>query len=340
MAHTGTLKRLIKQSFNTIGLEIRRLQPPPPPKPAPARWQPPDPTLLPDFHLYDPRYSPWTATEGEFHELFEQIRPYTIVTRDRCYLLRALARQARGCAGGEFWECGVYKGGTAMLLAKELAGGGAGGAGGGGGSATTPPILRLFDTFEGLPDADPKRDFHKRGEFGDTSQADVTARVRAAAIGGGGGGGAAGDRGVSVNRDAAAVNSGGGGGRAVGESAGDNGVAADEDRGGSGGTTADSSAADFIRIHAGFIPATFAGLDDSRVAFAHVDVDLYGSVLDCCRFIYPRLTAGGVMIFDDYGFRSCPGARKAVDEYFADKPEVVLVLPTGQAMVTALPCSR
>src|SRR4029077_3357917 len=32
------------------------------------------------------------------------------------------------------------------------------------------------------------------------------------------------------------------------------------------------------RLHAGFIPATFKGVDIPRLAFAHVDVDLYQSV--------------------------------------------------------------
>lgn len=38
------------------------------------------------------------------------------------------------------------------------------------------------------------------------------------------------------------------------------------------------------------------------------------------------------MVFDDYGFPTCPGARKAVDEFFADKRETPIVLPTGQAV--------
>jgi len=46
----------------------------------------------------------------------------------------------------------------------------------------------------------------------------------------------------------------------------------------------------------------------------------------------PQFSAGG-FFFDDYGFPTCPGARQAVDEFFADKPEVPLVLPTGQAIV-------
>jgi O-methyltransferase len=64
-----------------------------------------------------------------------------------------------------------------------------------------------------------------------------------------------------------------------------------------------------------------------------VDVDILDSVKACCEFLYPRLQAGGFLVFDDYGFPSCPGARQAVDRYFRDKREVPLVLPTGQAVV-------
>jgi O-methyltransferase len=39
------------------------------------------------------------------------------------------------------------------------------------------------------------------------------------------------------------------------------------------------------------------------------------------------------MVCDDYGFASCPGARKAVDEYFAGKPDVPIELPSGQALI-------
>jgi O-methyltransferase len=81
------------------------------------------------------------------------------------------------------------------------------------------------------------------------------------------------------------------------------------------------------------IPDTFGESGDLRFAFSHVDVDIHKSVLDCCRFLYPRTAMGGVIVFDDYGFPSCPGARQAVDEFFADKPEYPLVLRSGQAIV-------
>ena len=89
----------------------------------------------------------------------------------------------------------------------------------------------------------------------------------------------------------------------------------------------------WLEYHPGFIPDSFRGHEQRRFAFAHVDVDIYRSIYDCCEFIYPRLNNGGLMLFDDYGVASCPGARAAVDAFFADKPEVPLVLGTGQAVV-------
>ena len=94
---------------------------------------------------------------------------------------------------------------------------------------------------------------------------------------------------------------------------------------------------DFVSFHKGFIPDTFAGLEKSKIAFAHIDVDIYQSVSDCCQFLYPLLVPGGVLIFDDYGLPTCPGARLAVDCFFTAKAETPIVLPTGQAIVIKLP---
>lgn len=80
---------------------------------------------------------------------------------------------------------------------------------------------------------------------------------------------------------------------------------------------------DTIIIHAGQMPATFAGLEDSIISVAHIDVDQYESVMECLTFIYPRMQVGGWVVIDDYNCAGCPGAHKAVDEFLADKPEVL-----------------
>ncbi|MGE5271105.1 MAG: TylF/MycF/NovP-related O-methyltransferase [Thiohalocapsa sp.] len=87
------------------------------------------------------------------------------------------------------------------------------------------------------------------------------------------------------------------------------------------------------RVYKGWIPERFREIADCRFRFAHIDVDLYRPTLDSIAFCYPRMEPGGIMLFDDYGFTSCPGAKQAADEYFADKPEHIVMLPTGQAFI-------
>ena len=88
-----------------------------------------------------------------------------------------------------------------------------------------------------------------------------------------------------------------------------------------------------VNIHPGWIPDTFAAVAQARFAFVHVDVDLYQPTLDSLRFFWPRLVPEGLLICDDYGFATCPGARRAVDEFFSGESAHVLELATGQALV-------
>lgn len=90
---------------------------------------------------------------------------------------------------------------------------------------------------------------------------------------------------------------------------------------------------DRIVLHKGWIPDRFGDVEDERFSLVHVDVDLYEPTLAAIDFFYPRVNSGGVMICDDYGSAHCPGAKKAIDEFFADKPERVMALPSGQSLV-------
>ena len=88
-----------------------------------------------------------------------------------------------------------------------------------------------------------------------------------------------------------------------------------------------------IDFHPGWIPQRFSEVENRRFALVHLDVDLYQPTADALAFFYPRLVDRAVLICDDYGFETCPGSRRAFDEFFADKPEPVLNLPTGQGLV-------
>jgi len=90
----------------------------------------------------------------------------------------------------------------------------------------------------------------------------------------------------------------------------------------------------FVEYHPGLIPRTFEPVKNKKFAFVHIDVDIYQSIKDCCEFFYERMTKGGIMIFDDYGFQGYElAAKKAVDDFFIGKSEIPITLRNGQCLV-------
>lgn len=88
-----------------------------------------------------------------------------------------------------------------------------------------------------------------------------------------------------------------------------------------------------IQFHKGWIPERFPDVASEKFKIVHIDVDLYEPTFESIRFFYPRMTIGGIMVFDDYGFENCLGAYRAVNEFFEDKSERIIHLPTGQGVV-------
>jgi O-methyltransferase len=90
---------------------------------------------------------------------------------------------------------------------------------------------------------------------------------------------------------------------------------------------------DCFETFPGWIPEAFPKVADRKYAFAHIDVDLEQPTFDSIAFFYPRLPPGGVILLDDHGYDTCPGARKAALDFMADKPEPVIDLSTGQGLI-------
>ena len=86
-----------------------------------------------------------------------------------------------------------------------------------------------------------------------------------------------------------------------------------------------------IEIYAGWIPEKFSCVNDRIFCFVHIDVDLAKPTRDSLEFFYPRMSTGGIMIFDDYGFFQCPGVTDVVDNFLSDKPEPLINLASGGA---------
>jgi hypothetical protein len=83
----------------------------------------------------------------------------------------------------------------------------------------------------------------------------------------------------------------------------------------------------------GWIPEVFSEASIERLVFAHVDVDIHDPTRASFEYFYDLVVPGGVIVCDDYGFTPCRGAKQAVDEFMADRPENVIHSPTGQGIV-------
>ena len=96
-----------------------------------------------------------------------------------------------------------------------------------------------------------------------------------------------------------------------------------------------------VHFYKGWIPERFNEVADRRFSFLHIDVDLYEPTRDAIAFFYPRMNAGAVIVCDDYGFATCPGATKAIDEYLRDKPEKMAMLSDGGGfLIKGIPTSQ
>ena len=192
--------------------------------------------------MSDPRwlFAPWMR-DDEYISSFKIVSGNMVVPEQRCWVLWSMAKRVLKLElPGEFWECGVFRGGSARMIADVI--------------RKEGRTFRLFDTFTGIPY---RSDVDKNvvGQFNNTDE-EIARRM--------------------VSYDKAV-------------------------------------------IHKGLIPFSFAGLGNARIAFCHIDVDMYRSVKACCEFVWPRLAVGGVIVFDDYAVQSCPGARVATDEFLDGK---------------------
>ena len=87
----------------------------------------------------------------------------------------------------------------------------------------------------------------------------------------------------------------------------------------------------FIRDGITFVPGdlreTLPTYDGGPIALLHLDVDFYASYKCALEFLYPHVSKGGIVAFDEYGSATWIGATRAIDEFFSERPERVVKSP-------------
>ena len=93
------------------------------------------------------------------------------------------------------------------------------------------------------------------------------------------------------------------------------------------------SAFPFVRVIKGSVPNSFNEGVPDKVAFAHIDMNHPIAESKALEIILPKLSNGGVIIFDDYGWWSYSAQKIALDPIASTHNLEILELPTGQGLL-------
>lgn len=90
---------------------------------------------------------------------------------------------------------------------------------------------------------------------------------------------------------------------------------------------------DNVKIIKGFLPDSLEKDCSSRIAYLHIDLNSPAAELLTLEKIYPRVSKGAPIIFDDYGWKNFRKQHEVIDKFMQNRDEKILELPTGQGLV-------
>jgi hypothetical protein len=88
-----------------------------------------------------------------------------------------------------------------------------------------------------------------------------------------------------------------------------------------------------VLVTRGRVPEVLAEVAPRRIAFLHVDMNNAQAELGALELLFERISPGGIIVFDDYGWSGYRDQKAAADEFLRERGHAVLELPTGQGLV-------
>jgi len=88
-----------------------------------------------------------------------------------------------------------------------------------------------------------------------------------------------------------------------------------------------------VTVVRGFLPEALETAGLERIGFLHVDLNSPRAEIAVLERLFERVVPGGVIVFDDYGWKLFHRQKEAEDEFMRQRGYEVLELPTGQGLV-------
>jgi len=87
-----------------------------------------------------------------------------------------------------------------------------------------------------------------------------------------------------------------------------------------------------IDVVKGRVPEILRETCPEQIAFIHMDLNNVSAEIAALDVLYDRITPGGVIVFDDYGWAVSRLQFEAENAWFADRGLKILACPTGQGL--------
>jgi hypothetical protein len=88
-----------------------------------------------------------------------------------------------------------------------------------------------------------------------------------------------------------------------------------------------------VIVTQGRVPDVLHEVAPERIAFLHLDLNNAATELAALEFLFDRISPGGMIVLDDYGWLTYRAQKLAEDEWLGARGYHVLELPTGQGLL-------
>jgi hypothetical protein len=88
-----------------------------------------------------------------------------------------------------------------------------------------------------------------------------------------------------------------------------------------------------VLVTCGNVLAVLAEVAPRSIAFLHIDANDDAAQRGALELLFDRVTPGGMIVLDDYGWHGHRTRKLAADAYMLERGLRVLELPTGQGLV-------
>jgi len=88
-----------------------------------------------------------------------------------------------------------------------------------------------------------------------------------------------------------------------------------------------------VRVIPGLVPEVLDHRAPEKIAWFHLDLNSAEAERGALDRLFDRITPGGLLIFDDYGWKSYGDQKGSADRFAASRDHSILELPTGQGLL-------